>query len=416
MNKLMDVVFLPDRYPKAELKRRFPKIYNCLDSFGILEGKNELVRFVGLVSTNIDESVIFLPHGAPRENEANSDDFGKDVMNAITKFARKNSRAGTEDGGEPTLSFTALISAIVEDYREHGIFAERLRTRSINNGKPDWTATVRSQTPLIATNGAPIFADVKTVRPFKSSDNILAIIQAEVVREIYIRHGWWILDTFGERLPPFDIELPLWPREIWSRMLRSWRQNLFAERPIRLLNMLLAYLELSPNSSQGDVVCGISDFSTVWETMLKSVLPGVEDHWNARLPAPHYLSKDGSIEPSGRMVMDIVVRNGERLTVADAKYYRAVGVGSAPGWADIVKQIYYVEALKTVCGAADSYLIDSCFLFPAVDGEAGRLQQVAMYNVSGKVESTFPPTQCIYIGTQAVISAYCRGEFIDLPF
>ena len=35
------------------------------------------------------------------------------------------------------------------------------------------------------------------------------------------------------------------------------------------------------------------------------------------------------------MAMDIVIRENHGLVVADAKYYRAQGIGTAPGWADM---------------------------------------------------------------------------------
>ena len=409
----MKPTFLPDRYPKAALKQNYQRVFDCLNDNGILEGKNELVRFVGVVNAGPGQNVVFLPHGAPRDLENDGKEFAIEVMAAVTKFARQNSRTGEEDEGDPTLSFSALVAAIAEDYREHGLFSERLRARSINSGKPNWPATIKGQVPLTAANGAPIYTDIRTTRPIASSLNILASVQATVVREIFEFHAWWLADSFGNREMPFDVDEPRWPREAWSRMLRGIRQNLFAERPLRLVSMLIAYLNHAPEGSAGALVCGISDFSTVWEAMLRKVIPGVEDSWNKRLPDPRYVHADGTPQRSGGMRTDIVINNGERIIIADAKYYKANRASNAPDWSDIVKQFYYVEALATVHDAPPRDKIGNCFIFPIEDGETGKLRRVEMFGENNRPVGLFPSIDCIYIGTRNVINSYCKGKHIN---
>lgn len=413
----MQITFLPDRYPKIALKERYPAVHRCLEEKGILEGKHELVRFVGIANAGPDECVFFTPHGAPDDRDSEGVGFARTLMAAVTKFAREYSRSGEDNSEEPSLSYAALIASIAEDYRDHGIFSERLRTQSINSGKPDWRATLRRQLPLLANSGGPVFTDIRTVRPFTSSDNILAILQAEVVREIHERHGWWLEHSFGTRPVPSASNPPRWPREIWAVMLRRFRQNLFADRPLVLSALLEAYLDHNPSSDQGATVCGIPDFSTVWEAMLRRVLPGVEEGWNARLPAPYYMKDDGVIEAAGRMEMDIVVRTGDRLVIVDAKYYPATGVRSAPGWPDIVKQIYYAEAMATIPEGPGPDRIDNCFVFPARDsGAVGKLANVAMYDNHRKHLARFGPVRCHYAGMRDVADAYCHGRMIDPVF
>ena len=258
--------FLHDRYSKAELKNNYPDIYDCLQAKGILEGKNELVRFVGLVNSRNGECVVFLPHGAPRDQKKDGFSFAEELMAAIAKFARQNLRIGEDSQGEPALSFSALLAAIAEDYRDHGIFSERVRIKTVNSGKPDWRATIRDQIPLVTANGAPVFTDIRTTRPVPSDNNILGAVQAVVVREISGIHSWWLARSLGNRPAPSDIKEPQFPREAWPRILRGLRNNLFAERSLRLVSMLIAYLEYTPTGSEGKLVCGISDFSTAVAT------------------------------------------------------------------------------------------------------------------------------------------------------
>jgi hypothetical protein len=408
--------FLPDRIEKSRLRERYPAIHELLRQKGVLDGKNELVRFVGIASAGAEQCAMFLPHGAPEHDHDCRKKFAATVMAAISRFARENARTGEAAATESSASFAAVLAAIAEDYRDHGIFSERLRTPSVDTGKPDWRATLRKGVPMLTPDGAPVFTEIRTSRPFSSSENILAIIQAAVVREIAGRHGWWLGESFGKRPLPSPDPLPRWPREHWTTHLRRFRQNLFAERPIVLAGLLEAYLDNEPLADTGRFLCGLSDYSTVWEAMLLRVLPGVEDGWNARLPAPYYVGSAGNSEAGGRMLMDIVIRNGSRIVIADAKYYRATSVGTAPGWPDIVKQIYYAEALGTVAGGPAPSSIDTCFIFPVRDGEEGPLDSVEIRDTAGMPVPRFPAVRCYYAGAHAVAAAYCTGRKISPLF
>lgn len=406
----MKIDFLPDRYPKAVLKETRPAVFRCLESRGILDGKNDLVRFAGIASVKPDECTVFLPHGLATGSEENRTGFAKLAMAAISKYARDFSRPGEAEGEEESLSYVAAMVAIAEDFRDNGIYSERLRITSVNTGKPDWRSTFRRELPMLATSGAPVFGNIRTARPFSSNNNVLAIIQAAVVKELYDRHGWWLERYFGTRPVPRDVPVPEWPRELWAAMLGKFRQNLFAERPLMLARFLEAYLDGNPEAGDGAVVCGIADFSAVWEKMLQQVLPGTEYGWNSRLPGPRYTFHDGSAADSGRMAMDIVVRDDFGLVVADAKYYLAKSVDTAPGWADIVKQMYYTEALETVVDEGTQ--IRTCFIFPRAPNSNSVLKTVGMHKSGGDPEPRFPQVKCYYADTAIVADAYCSGRKI----
>jgi len=68
---------------------------------------------------------------------------------------------------------------------------------------------------------------------------------------------------------------------LWPGELRSLLPTLYANRPVFLAKSLIAYIEETAAHSEGEFVCGVEDFSSVWEHMLRKVLPGVEDGWNA---------------------------------------------------------------------------------------------------------------------------------------
>lgn len=199
---------------------------------------------------------------------------------------------------------------------------------------------------------------------------------------------------------------PAVPRFLWPTALRSLLSGLYANRPVFLAKALIEYVEETAGHAEGSFVCGVEDFSTVWEHMLRKVLPGVEDSWNSRLPKPGYVCReDGSVEMSGSgMQTDIIVREDNHLTVIDAKYYGATGKGSVLGWPDIVKQLYYQMALEKV--VSEKTTVSNCFAFPAGRGIAQPYSSAGVYISPEKPVQGFPAIECRYVDMLEVLEAY----------
>lgn len=400
-------VFLPDRYPKATLKEKHPSVHAAMDAKGLLDGQNELVRFVGIADAGPEKCVCFLPHGVSLGDKVPRIEVARSVMAAVATFARQNARPGEANSDEPAITFVALMAEIAEDYRDNGIFSERLHQKSLNTGKPDWSATVRKELPILTATGAPVYTDIRTVRPFTSTENILAIIQTAIIHEIAGRHGWWLEDSFGNRELPSLKHLPAWPREIWSSMLRRFKRNLFADSAIRLASLLESYLELSPRSGRGSTVCGISDFSTVWEAMLVSTLPNVLHGMNARLPFARYQPRDRSVKPVDRfMRTDIIAEEKGIYYLLDAKYYMAKGDSTLPGWSDVAKQFVYELALRDII-APDARILNG-YIFPSDKNRHIPFDRVEMVGRSGSA-TDFPIINVYGMNITEVMSSYVSG-------
>ncbi|WIW95467.1 LlaJI family restriction endonuclease [Altererythrobacter rubellus] len=409
----MTILFLPDRYPKTKLASRHPEVASNLQkaSTSMMENGQKTVAWVGVARADAESAVVFLPHGSPAgapEREA----FARDLMKAIVRFAREHARAG-EGGDNESTTQTALLAELAMDFRDFGLYSTREKIRGRRDGKPDWARTVKSGAAFPASNGAPVYFDIATSRYSSFATNVVARIQAAVISEINELHGWWVGHYFGAREVPRAAPDTVWPRKIWPRLLRLARRELFQSRAVNLVRMLLDYLEGSMETGDGRVVCGVSDFSTMWETMLRDTLDGVEAHWNSYLPGPVYMNAWGHGDEAGRMELDIVVRKGDRIVILDAKYYRADSSTFVPGVQDISKQIIYQRAVEST-GRVAKDRITNAFIFPAETTCRNPYKAIRFFLPDGSPASGFPPVECQFVSVPEVVTAYAsRGKLAD---
>lgn len=409
----MSIVFLPDRYPKAELERSFPEVATALRERWamVLENSRKRVAWVGIAKTEKEGAVFFLPHGSPSSTE-DRERFAKITMRAIVRFARENKRGGEAQDRESTTQ-AALVAELAADYRDHGLFSTREKLRSRGDGKPDWARTVKTEIAFPASNGAPIYCDIRSTRYSSLATNIVALIQAKVLEEIHDNHGWWLDPYFGSRIPPKSQPALEWSRDIWPSLLKRARRDLYQRRAIRLVGLLLDYLERTKETGSGLVICGLSDFSSMWEAMLRDTLDNVEMRWNDSLPSPYYFRADGGSDGSGRMEVDIFVRKEDFILVLDAKYYAASSATTSPGVQDFTKQIIYRQALECT-GKLGDVRVGNAFLFPGVETSREPFQRAEFVLTDGSIAPNFSPVQCQYVSMQDVVEGYAsRCKLID---
>ncbi|WP_178306498.1 LlaJI family restriction endonuclease [Vibrio algicola] len=103
--------------------------------------------------------------------------------------------------------------------------------------------------------------------------------------------------------------------------------------------------------------------------------------------------------------------DGQHYAVVDAKYYGAQSPNTAPGWSDLVKQFFYVNAVEEVAGS--TVKVTNHFIFP---GSKSKLKAayVAHRNKSISSEndclSNYPPIHCHYrFCRKVLISGYCTN-------
>lgn len=418
-------VFLSDRDPLAVLDRHADTVLSAMREWGIGRiDERETVHFCGLINHPEDGAVVFLPRESGTGDPVIDLETASLTMRALARFGVEASKRDYEDDGEAgNPGCLSVIRRLADDFRDHGLFAERTRQRTINSGKPDWMRTVKREVPMPGHKGQPIFTDIRSSRSTKSSDALLSQIQAAVIREIYVTHSWWLTGTFSRREELLSCQRPPFPRTTWVRKLEALLTSLYSARSIFLAEYLRYYLRETRASASGSFVFGVEGFHTVWETILRETIKrspyDTMRNWNSELPKPFYLHQ-GSFtqDPRSRgMQTDIILEHESSFTIVDAKYYAAKNAGTAPGWPDIAKQIFYEKALREIVDNNSELpaVIHNIFAFPAATND-GPLKKAEIRHTNGKpVSSAFPPIVCSYVSVREALKHYAsRSKGIDL--
>lgn len=408
-------VVFPDRVPVEILKKDYPDVLDALqeNNIGKTDTKNT-VHFCGLASATVGSSVFFLPRQTEALEYNIQIDLARLTMQVLARFGREvESRKGASRESSDNSSLIALIHELANDFRQNGIYAERVRYNSRNQGKPNWQRTLSNNLPFFSSDDAPVYSEIVTRKALDAHENPLSMIQSEVLREIMNRHSWWLGGLNSRTNELYSFKKPKGNRNQWSRVLKHYRQNLFSSRALFLVETLSDYLDKTGTESDGVFLYGVEDFQTVWEHMLRKVIPNVESGWNTRLPKPGYIrNSDGSVVMHERgMQTDIITREGANLKIVDAKYYEATGIKSVPGWSDIVKQLFYEKAVRSV---DPSLNVTNCFIFPASKSRPPEFAEIRMYNQNKVEVPSLSKIECKYAETSSVMNAYSKRQKADL--
>ena len=406
---------LQDRCSIAKLRYRNPELAQGLNrpQFGI-KGGHETIQFCGMAHVEHDMSFVFLPRKAIVEDENENLVTAQLTMRTLARFGREiAARTGIAHGGDGETGLLAIIAELARDFIDHGVYSERIRFPSRNSGKPQWIKTVVRETAFIDADDNVVYPQIRTTRSQDSHENLLARVQASVLREIATHHAWWIEGLAARMDELRQFAAPSISRITWAQHLRLILPRLFASRAVRLATALIDYLERGSGRREGDVYFGVRDFHVVWEYMLRRVLKGVQPNWNSQLPRPGYHKRDGGIDVQSRgLRMDIVLKDSDNnLCVVDAKYYDADTVENAPGIPDLVKQFFYEIALKSV---AKENVITGCFVFPCSTDNRGNYTSIRMHFRDNTLASHFPKIDCRYMSVSSVMRAFVEGRKIAL--
>jgi hypothetical protein len=392
----MNIQLVIDRTPAKELEH---EVLSLAHENSLLD-RDGKVSFVGVVCKD-NRIFTFVPRNT--ETRGLSEIWVTNlVLNVLNRYNSEAATTITDGDLDPenanSLAFLSSILWLLQDFAEHGLYTTNSTNKTVNRGRINWTRTIAKETPLFSGD-TPVYLNLHSERIQYGIENPVTKIHAEIVKALDVGFGWLITGDTGRRLAP---ELDVVSEDnlvVEDSIFRLEKElsRLYRDRDIELVKCLLHYLRGQLSGAAGIFVLGVRLFHSVWERILDSTLPTTMNV-NQLLPRPAYYksSSDRPIMARG-MRTDTVLVSGNKAAVVDAKYYGAMTLGAVPGWADIVKQIYYVEGLKKI---KPNTIISSWFAFPGKFDTivSGPIQKVDIVDPgSGTVVGDpFTPTFCAY--------------------
>ena len=383
-----------------------------------LNGTIEKVSFVGVLIQE-EGTCVFLPRSV-KCDITDQLALASNTLKAVEKYGRESETSEyilDEGDGRKSLNQLSLIVALLDDFRQNGIYTQRREVRKLNLGRTDWKKTVNRVIPFPSRKGQHVYLDTHGIKRQYFNNCEIALIHANVIHQLDINFSWVVTGNIRPIAPELrDYSKPKGNTEYQISKLKNELNQTYSDRDIRLLKLLIRYLQADSGKESSNFIAGLGKFHFCWEHMLGKVLKNTVN-LNKYLPAPAYIDKSGKVLPANEKGMrtDIILENKEanRYTVADAKYYAATGVGNAPGWGDIVKQLFYEKALKAIKPGAT---IKNSFVFP---GREGNLKEA---RIRDRLKSTddfheyipeFKLIHCYYADPMEVIEHYLKGNKME---
>lgn len=409
MNK---VLFFTDRIALAD-PRLEPELKAVLTDSGLIASDMVKLHFCGVISYS-KKLAVFLPRNTPKEKQ---NIYSSALLfKAIYRYyLTKDSGIKTEDIGDDVIggSRLNLYSQLLQDYQDYGLYIRRTKESTINNGRVNWSKTIARSSLLPSVNG-PVYLDLYTSRSRNDAHNEITRIHASVIKQVLEKVGLLWLGVESH----FDETLVQTPKTLMNKQsqiayLEKELRLIYSDRDITLIKNLLRFLKVTNNYNQNDMVIGTRFFNNMWESLLDECLPNTEKI-NQKLPIPVYQTQNDKFVPmaqKGQRIDTLLKSEDEQhYAVVDAKYYGAQSPNSAPGWSDLVKQFFYVNAVKEVAGS--TIKVTNHFIFPGNEPQL-KAAYVAHRNkvISDKSDclSNYSPIHCHYLCPIELLEKYVNG-------
>ncbi|QXZ19424.1 LlaJI family restriction endonuclease [Lelliottia amnigena] len=403
----MEIILHEDRCAVRNLPEH---VLMALNSENLLRSDQDKLDFCGIVVRK-NRADVFLPRNSgqvaynePKKNSAS-------LIQAIHKYTLNRDRSSYTDGSSEKIvgdSFLGLAFTLLNDYVEHGVYVRRTSDIRKNMGKTDWKRTI-TRIQCYPSNGSLIYLDTLGKKKITYYDDEVTRIHAEVIRELDRLIGWVFFDKNSNISSELAaIRQPSEDSKAKIGMLVKELGNLYADRDMKLMMDLIAYLSRETGSTDSSIVIGISRFHSMWEHMIHSCMIWKFDV-NTRLAKPCYkINGEYQIATQKGGRTDTVLRSPDKTIfgIIDAKYYGAENLVNLPGWPDLIKQFFYALALKDIYPAATVY---NWFIFPGSKAtvESAHLMSPITQSIQ---DDKYAPIQCEFLEPMVLINDYIAGK------
>jgi hypothetical protein len=314
------------------------------------------------------------------------------------------------------------IFEIIDLYFSVGILKSKTHTYS-EKGRINWSKTVNREFPVFTNDNVPIYFDLHKYPVSVYQDDLISSIHCEIILDILNKFHWLderfkfvSTDQLSEKKLPNELDV-----DQKISLLHQRLHSTFVSLEIRTLQLLIRYLEKVHESGSKNIVIGIRKFHYVWEFLLRNIFHDVDEKINSLLSVPKYkfLGPTDFSETSKQkgMRLDVFIKSENSCWVIDSKYYTATGAHDAPGWSDLVKQFFYVKAVKLIYPELDA--IKNIFIFPGIKNSLSSIEMV--YREESKDEEKlaklvedFIPIECLYLDPNDVIEKYLTSKKVHI--
>lgn len=398
-----------------------------IDKLRLLDGINsvnqrEKIQFCGVIICD-DCTYCFSPAKSGSKNIESIGNLIK-VIHAYKSSIDSSLLAFDEDDSGKVIEEISLtdIFEIIDLYFSVGILRSKTHTYS-EKGRTNWSKTVNREFPFFTSNNVPIYFDLHKYPVSIYQDDLISSIHCEIILDI-LKNFHWLDERFNfvskdqlsekKLINKLDVEQKI-------SLLNQRLHSTFVSLEIRTLLLLIRYLEKIHESGSKNIVIGIRKFHYVWEFLLRNIFHNVDLKINSLLPIPQYMFTDASkptqYSSQKGMRLDVFIKSKNSCWVVDSKYYTATGAHDAPGWSDLVKQFFYVKAVRLIYPELET--VNNIFIFPGTRSYLSKIQMV--YREESKEEEKlaklaedFIPIECLYLDPNDVMDKYLKSEKIHI--
>jgi len=313
------------------------------------------LALVGIVVFN--DSLLF---AAPKFVGGKSFDLPEILRILRDYFARSAFRRPVVDrmhdpeyGNSEALREYDALQRMQEWFFTHGLY-RREQAQASDLGRPHWVKTIAKCSPILI-QGAAIYPHMIAERR-EGILNDVSALQISILRRLLDRYGMATPSVVEHSEKATGSIVSQWPipdnqRTYLDRRLALEQRSVYRTDSLQLLRLLRELLgsRLAGVTSQPQIY-GTTAFYSVWEDACRVAI-GTEGQIDpaSSLGQPVWWSQNNMREKTRydqEQIPDIVVVRRGWNVIIDAKYYYRFPA-SRPGGPDIVKQLYYMEALRT---------------------------------------------------------------------
>ncbi|MDV7634358.1 LlaJI family restriction endonuclease [Acinetobacter baumannii] len=317
------------------------------------------------------------------------------------------------------ISLTEIFE-IIDLYFSVGILRSKTHTYT-EKGRTNWSKTVNREFPVFTSDNVPIYFDLHKYPVSIYQDDLISSIHCEIILDILNKFHW-----LDERFN-FVSKSQLSEKKLFIELdvdqkvslLNQRLHSTFVSLEIRTLQLLIRYLERIHESGSKNIMIGIRKFHYVWEFLLRNIFHDVDEKINTLLPVPKYqfLGPTDFSETSNQkgMRLDVFIKSENTCWVIDSKYYKATGAQDAPGWSDLVKQFFYIKAVKLIYPELETF--KNIFIFPGIKNLLSNIEMVYREESKNnkklsKLAENFIPIECLYLDPNDLMEKYLNSEKI----